>query len=213
MKVANANAEAVETTTTGATLDIAGEAETGDDGNTGTESGSDIESDENASETTASANGTATTSFQSSATEWPSTVPVDVVERYDDTDRLPVIFTLNADTSPTSVADRLQQHGADNVTVLNQIDSVSANVTSSTLRSVARDDAVNAIRYDSSQQNTAESTGDSTTESMSSSSAATNTSTESTSSIKLPTPSNPLVPLTALAVAVCSLLLRQRAEI
>ena len=159
VKVSDPSGTPIEADTQGMRIDVNEAASAGGSGGGGGGGGGDGSSEdgtaEGTAETTAAAETAteqATSGTSAASTEWPATVSASVVQQFESQSRVRVIVSVDSSTSLSAFADRLEANGAQQVERHDQLDSVSAVVTAETLRAVAGESAVTAVRYDSSVQ-------------------------------------------------------------
>ena len=214
--VADAEAATVDVATSGLTIDVAA-SESG--GGSGSRSGDDSDTDP-ATATTAPGGTTTTPAGTATPDALPSVVSPAVVDRFDSAERVPVVVVLDSGTSPSAVAERLEERGATDVSVHESVNSVRATVTRSTLRPVVTD-GVRSVRYDDSALSA--STGSSaqspdadptSTADSSDSGEATGTSPPATgtTTTEFPVFSGPAVPMVALLAGVALWRRRRRSD-
>lgn len=150
--VSDPSANPVETTTRNLTIELDQVSDSG----TASPSGEDDDNSESGGPASGGAGGgaqattTAAADVTAQSSAWPPTVPDDVRSRFADNDRVPVIILLSSEGDADSLAAALTSQGAVSVRQHDASNSVSATVTANSLRSVADQSTVRAVRYDSS---------------------------------------------------------------
>jgi hypothetical protein len=154
VKVSDPSGRSVETATQGTQIDVheASGGGGGGGGGGGSNSNGAAEDTAETAVATQTAGERTVTGTAVASTDWPATVSSTVVQQFENKSRVRVIVSVDSSIALSTLADRLEANGAQQIERHDQLDSVSAVVTAETLRAVASDSAVTAVRYDSSAQ-------------------------------------------------------------
>jgi len=169
VKVSDPDAQSINVSSQGLTIDIAGGSGSGSDSDSDSSSSSSSGGGANSGSSSSGGGGgsaSSATTTQPTATPtdaWPAAVSSTVVSQFETASRVPVVIALDSGTEPAVIAQRLESSGATEVRVHADLNAVSATVSESTLRTVASRSDVRQVQYGSPATVTAASSGTTTT--------------------------------------------------